>query len=90
MTKVGIVGIVEVVLPDESLEIVDVRLPALRIVEQRFGEYGSGDTLVLPPQVSALQAKVAISALCDAQSPKTNPIESSLARSTPMRSWERA
>ena len=38
MTKVGIVGIVEVVLPDESLEIVDVRLPALRIVEQRFGD----------------------------------------------------
>ena len=38
VTKVGIVGIVEPVLSDESLKIVDVRLPALRVVEQRFGE----------------------------------------------------
>ena len=30
MTKVGIVGIVEPVLSDESLKIVDVRLPAIR------------------------------------------------------------
>jgi hypothetical protein len=30
VTKVGIVGIVEPVLSDESLKIVDVRLPAIR------------------------------------------------------------
>ena len=41
VTKVRIVGIVEPVLSDESLKIVDVRLPALRVVEQRFGEDGS-------------------------------------------------
>ena len=63
VTKVGIIGIVEPVLSDESLEIVDVRLPALRVVEQRFREDDSRDAQLSPPQVGALQAKVAISAL---------------------------
>ena len=57
MTKVGIIGIIEPVLSDESFEIVDVRLPALRVVEQRFGEDGSRDAEASPPQVGALQAK---------------------------------
>jgi hypothetical protein len=48
------VRIVEPVLSDESLEIVDVCLPALRVVEQRFGEDGSRDAQAFPPQVGAL------------------------------------
>jgi hypothetical protein len=63
VTKVGIVGIVQAVLLDEGLKIVDVPLPALRVVEQRFGEDGSGDALLSQPQCSAHQAKVAISVL---------------------------
>jgi hypothetical protein len=34
VTKVGIVGIIEPVLSDESHKIVDVHMPALRVVEQ--------------------------------------------------------
>jgi hypothetical protein len=37
------------ILPDESLEIVDVRLPALRVGTQRVGEDGCGDAQVLLP-----------------------------------------
>ena len=41
VTQRGIVGIVEPILPYESLKIVDIRLPALRIVDQRLGENSS-------------------------------------------------
>ena len=61
VTKVGIVGIAEPILSDESLEVIDVCLPALRVLVQRFGEDGSGDAQALPPQIGALQAKVALS-----------------------------
>jgi hypothetical protein len=64
LTEGGIVGIVEPVVSDESLEIVDVRLSALRVIAQRFGEDGSRDTQVLPSQLGALQAKLAIGARC--------------------------
>jgi hypothetical protein len=61
VTKVGIISIVEAIRSDESLKILDVCLPALRVVAQRVREDGSGDPQVLPSQAGALQAKVAIS-----------------------------
>jgi hypothetical protein len=61
VTKVGSVGIVEPIVSYESLKIVDVRLPALRVVAQCVGENESRDAQVLAPQVGALQAQVAIS-----------------------------
>src|SRR5215831_19345525 len=61
LTKVGIVRIIEPIGADEGFEIIDIRLPALGVLNQRVGEDNSRDAQTLPPQVGPLQAEVAIS-----------------------------